>query len=106
MTWLSVALGLLAGFYRGWVDDLLMRLKDDDWDQVLDANLRGAFIAIRSAARGMMKRRWGRIINIASIVGIIGNKGQALDSYVMLNGHPYELQLEYSNTYHACAGAP
>jgi 3-oxoacyl-[acyl-carrier protein] reductase len=43
----------------------------------LDANLRGAFVAIRSAARGMMKRRWGRIINIASVVGLVGNKGQA-----------------------------
>ncbi|MDQ3696629.1 MAG: SDR family oxidoreductase, partial [Gemmatimonadota bacterium] len=48
-----------------------------DWDTVLDANLRGAFVAIRAAARGMMKRRWGRIINIASVAGITGNKGQA-----------------------------
>ena len=44
---------------------------------MLDANLRGAFVAIRAASRGMMKRRWGRIINIASVVGIVGNKGQA-----------------------------
>ena len=63
-----------AGLTR---DNILFRLKDDDWDAVLDANLRGAFVAIRAAARGMMKRRWGRIINIASVVGIIGNKGQA-----------------------------
>jgi 3-oxoacyl-[acyl-carrier protein] reductase len=63
-----------AGLTR---DNILFRLKDDDWDAVLDANLRGAFVAIRAASRGMMKRRWGRIINIASIVGIIGNKGQA-----------------------------
>ncbi|HEY7236508.1 MAG TPA: 3-oxoacyl-[acyl-carrier-protein] reductase [Gemmatimonadaceae bacterium] len=63
-----------AGITR---DNLLMRLKDDDWDAVVDANLRGAFVAIRAAARGMMKRRWGRVINIASIVGIVGNKGQA-----------------------------
>ncbi len=63
-----------AGLTR---DNILFRIKDDDWDTVLDANLRGAFIAIRSASRGMMKRRWGRIINIASIVGITGNKGQA-----------------------------
>ena len=63
-----------AGLTR---DNLLFRIKDDDWDTVLDANLRGAFVAIRAAARGMMKRRWGRIINIASIVGITGNKGQA-----------------------------
>ena len=63
-----------AGLTR---DNLLMRLKDDDWDAVLNANLRGAFASIRAASRGMMKRRWGRIINIASIVGITGNKGQA-----------------------------
>ncbi len=43
---------------------------------------------------------------IGDICQPIGSKGQALDSYVMLNGHPYEIQLEYSNTYHACAGAP
>lgn len=63
-----------AGMTR---DNLIMRLKDDDWDAVLNANLRGAFAAIRSASRGMMKRRWGRIVNIASVVGIVGNKGQA-----------------------------
>jgi 3-oxoacyl-[acyl-carrier protein] reductase len=63
-----------AGLTR---DNILFRIKDDDWDAVLDANLRGAFVAIRAASRGMMKRRWGRIINIASVVGIIGNKGQA-----------------------------
>jgi 3-oxoacyl-[acyl-carrier protein] reductase len=63
-----------AGLTR---DNLLMRIKDADWDAVLDANLRGAFASIRAASRGMMKRRWGRIINIASIVGIMGNKGQA-----------------------------
>jgi 3-oxoacyl-[acyl-carrier protein] reductase len=58
-------------------DNLLVRIKDDDWDAVLDANLRGAFATIRAASRGMMKRRWGRIINITSVVGITGNKGQA-----------------------------
>jgi 3-oxoacyl-[acyl-carrier protein] reductase len=63
-----------AGITR---DNLLLRIKDDDWDAVLDANLRGAFAAIRAATRGMMKRRWGRIINITSVVGITGNKGQA-----------------------------
>lgn len=63
-----------AGLTR---DNLVMRLKDEDWDAVLDANLRGAFVAIRAASRGMMKRRWGRIINIASVVGLTGNKGQA-----------------------------
>ena len=63
-----------AGLTR---DNLLMRLKDDDWDAVLDANRRGAFASMRAASRGMMKRRWGRIVNIASVVGITGNKGQA-----------------------------
>jgi 3-oxoacyl-[acyl-carrier protein] reductase len=63
-----------AGITR---DNLVMRLKDDDWDAVMNANLRGAFAAIRSVSRGMMKRRSGRIINVSSIVGIIGNKGQA-----------------------------
>ena len=63
-----------AGITR---DNVIFRLKDEDWDAVLDANLRGAFAAIRAAARGMMKRRWGRIVNIASVVGIVGNKGQA-----------------------------
>ena len=58
-------------------DNLVMRLKDEDWDAVLNANLRGAFAAIRAVSRGMMKKRAGRIINIASIVGLIGNKGQA-----------------------------
>ncbi len=63
-----------AGITR---DNLMLRMKDDDWDAVLDANLRSAFVAIRAASRGMMKRRWGRIINITSVVGLMGNKGQA-----------------------------
>lgn len=63
-----------AGLTR---DNILLRLKDDDWDSVIDANLRGAFATTRAAVRGMMKRRWGRIINIASVVGIVGNKGQS-----------------------------
>ena len=63
-----------AGLTR---DNIMLRLKDDDWDAVLDTNLRGAFVAIRAATRGMMKRRWGRIINISSVVGLVGNKGQS-----------------------------
>jgi 3-oxoacyl-[acyl-carrier protein] reductase len=58
-------------------DNLLIRLKDDDWQRVVDTNLRGAFLTIRGASRGMMRRRWGRIINITSVVGLTGNKGQA-----------------------------
>jgi len=58
-------------------DNLLVRLKDEEFDRVLDTNLKGAFYAIRAAARGMMRRRSGRIINITSVVGLAGNKGQA-----------------------------
>jgi 3-oxoacyl-[acyl-carrier protein] reductase len=63
-----------AGLTR---DNLLIRLGPDDWDQVLDANLKGAFLTTRAVIRGMMKRRAGRIINISSVVGLTGNKGQA-----------------------------
>jgi 3-oxoacyl-[acyl-carrier protein] reductase len=62
-----------AGLTR---DNLVMRLKDEDWDTVINANLRGAFATCRAASRGMMKRRQGRMINLASVVGIMGNKGQ------------------------------
>jgi 3-oxoacyl-[acyl-carrier protein] reductase len=63
-----------AGLTR---DNILLRLTDDDWDQVLDANLKGAFHTTRAVIKGMMKRRAGRIVNVSSIVGLIGNKGQA-----------------------------
>ena len=63
-----------AGLTR---DNILLRLSDADWDAVLDANLKGAFHTTRSVIKGMMKRRSGRIINITSIVGLTGNKGQA-----------------------------
>ena len=63
-----------AGLTR---DNIMLRLKDEDWDTVINANLRGAFAATRAATRGMMKRRWGRIINISSVVGLVGNKGQS-----------------------------
>lgn len=58
-------------------DNVFLRLQDADFDLVLEANLKGAFRTIRAASRGMMKRRWGRIINISSVVGLIGNRGQA-----------------------------
>jgi 3-oxoacyl-[acyl-carrier protein] reductase len=58
-------------------DNLLLRLNDEAWDRVLDTNLKGAFHTIRAATRGMMRRRQGRIINITSVVGITGNRGQA-----------------------------
>jgi len=58
-------------------DNILLRLSEEDWDAVLDANLKGAFLTTRAAIKGMMKRRAGRIINITSVVGVTGNKGQA-----------------------------
>lgn len=63
-----------AGITR---DGLAMRMKDDDWAQVLDVNLTAAFRLSRAAMRGMMKRRHGRIIGITSVVGVTGNAGQA-----------------------------
>ena len=62
-----------AGITR---DNLLMRMKNEDFDEVIAVNLKGAFNFTRAAARGMMKRRDGVIINIASVVGLIGNPGQ------------------------------
>lgn len=58
-------------------DNLLFRIGPDDWDAVLDTNLKAAFLLTKLTARGMIKRRWGRIINISSVVGLTGNKGQA-----------------------------
>ena len=63
-----------AGITR---DNLMLRMKDDDWDGVMNANLRSAFVSARAVSRGMMKRRWGRIVNISSVVGLVGNQGQA-----------------------------
>ncbi|MBY6063135.1 3-oxoacyl-ACP reductase FabG [Pseudidiomarina sediminum] len=57
-------------------DNLLMRLKDEDWDAVLDTNLKSVYRLSKAVLRGMMKRRHGRIINIASVVGTTGNPGQ------------------------------
>ncbi|WP_304170756.1 3-oxoacyl-[acyl-carrier-protein] reductase [Phenylobacterium aquaticum] len=62
-----------AGITR---DGLLMRMKDDDWEQVIKVNLESYFRLARSAMRGMMKRRFGRIIGITSVVGVMGNPGQ------------------------------
>ena len=63
-----------AGLTR---DNILLRLTEADWDAVLDANLKGAFHTTKAVIKGMMKRRAGRIVNITSIVGLTGNKGQA-----------------------------
>ncbi len=58
-------------------DGLAMRMRDTDWDRVLDTNLTGAFRCARALMRPMLRKRWGRIINIASVVGLSGNPGQA-----------------------------
>ena len=63
-----------AGITR---DTLSMRMKDDDWDAVLDTNLKAVFRACRAATKPMMRQRYGRIINITSVVGVSGNAGQA-----------------------------
>lgn len=63
-----------AGLTR---DGLAMRMKDDDWQSVLDVNLSAAFILSRALMRNMMKNRWGRIVSITSVVGVTGNPGQA-----------------------------
>jgi len=58
-------------------DNLALRMKDADWDEVMETNLRAVFRLSRAVMRGMMKARWGRIINITSVVGVAGNAGQA-----------------------------
>ena len=63
-----------AGITR---DNLLARLTEADWDAVLSVNLKAAFLTMKTVTRGMMKRRSGRVVNIASVVGVVGNKGQA-----------------------------
>ncbi len=63
-----------AGITR---DNLLMRMKEDEWDDVMNTNLKGVFLCTKAVSRQMMKQRQGRIINISSIVGVAGNAGQA-----------------------------
>jgi 3-oxoacyl-[acyl-carrier protein] reductase len=63
-----------AGITR---DNLLMRMKDEDWDDIMNTNLKSVFKTSKAALRAMMKARFGRIINIASVVGVMGNAGQA-----------------------------
>jgi 3-oxoacyl-[acyl-carrier protein] reductase len=63
-----------AGLTR---DGVFMRMSDEQWDEVLDTNLKGAFRCARAVARTMMKARYGRMVNISSVVGLMGNAGQA-----------------------------
>ncbi|NVJ99806.1 MAG: 3-oxoacyl-[acyl-carrier-protein] reductase [Alphaproteobacteria bacterium] len=58
-------------------DNLAMRMKDEDWDSVMQVNLESSFRLIKALMRGMMKSRWGRVVNITSVVGVTGNPGQA-----------------------------
>jgi 3-oxoacyl-[acyl-carrier protein] reductase len=62
-----------AGITR---DGLMARMKEQDWDLVLSTNLKGAFLCSKAVMRPMMKKRWGRIINISSVIGFLGNSGQ------------------------------
>ena len=62
-----------AGITR---DGLMARMKDSDWDLVLNTNLKSAFVCSKAAMKGMMKKRWGRIINMTSVIGFLGNAGQ------------------------------
>ncbi|MBO8167811.1 MAG: 3-oxoacyl-[acyl-carrier-protein] reductase [Thermoanaerobacteraceae bacterium] len=63
-----------AGITR---DGLLLRIKEEDWEQVLNTNLKGTFLCSKAVLKSMMRQRWGRIINITSVVGLAGNAGQA-----------------------------
>ncbi|MBF0708414.1 MULTISPECIES: 3-oxoacyl-[acyl-carrier-protein] reductase [Bacillales] len=63
-----------AGITR---DNLIMRMKEEEWDSVIDTNLKGVFNCTKSVTRQMMKQRYGRIVNVASVVGVAGNAGQA-----------------------------
>lgn len=63
-----------AGITR---DNLILRMTETDWDSVLDTNLKGAFLCTKALVRAMMSQRWGRVINISSVVGLIGNAGQS-----------------------------
>lgn len=85
-----------AGITR---DGLMARMKEADWDIVLDTNLKGAFLCAKAAAKGMMKKRWGRIVNISSVSGFAGNPGQVNYSAAKagLTGLTKSLAREYAS---------
>ena len=83
---MAMAKGVMAAFGRIDIlvnnagitkDKLIMRMKEDDWDRVLDVNLKGTFNCIKAVSRHMMKARRGRIVNVSSVIGLSGNPGQA-----------------------------
>lgn len=80
-------------------DNLLMRMKDEEWDRVIDTNLTSVFKLTRALLRGMMRKKWGRIINISSVVGVTGNPGQAnyVASKAGLIGFSKSLALEVAS---------
>ncbi|MEM7080787.1 MAG: 3-oxoacyl-ACP reductase FabG [Pseudomonadota bacterium] len=85
-----------AGITR---DNLLMRMKDEEWLEVMDTNVNGLFRITKACVRGMMKARWGRIINVGSVVGRMGNPGQAnyVASKSAIEGFSRSLALELAS---------
>jgi 3-oxoacyl-[acyl-carrier protein] reductase len=71
------ALHILVNNAGQTADDLLLRMSEDAWDRVMAINLRGAFLCTKAALRSMIRQRWGRIINVSSVAGLVGNPGQA-----------------------------
>ncbi len=77
-----------AGITR---DNLLLRMKEEDWDQVINTNLKGVFLLTKAVVRPMMRQRSGRIINISSVVGVIGNPGQANYASAKADNRPHQI---------------
>jgi 3-oxoacyl-[acyl-carrier protein] reductase len=71
------ALHVLVNNAGQTADDLLLRMSEDAWDRVMAINLRGAYLCTKAALRSMVRQRWGRIINVSSVAGLVGNPGQA-----------------------------
>lgn len=71
------ALHILVNNAGQTADELLLRMSEDAWDRVMAINLRGAFLCTKAALRSMIRQRWGRIINVSSVAGLVGNPGQA-----------------------------